>query len=233
MVWCRWPRCRKSSVIKISVVSCDDLCVGKCVGTHMPENFAQRLNAPELGPCACSQVRRTARAISSFYDAALSAADLTITQYAILTNIARAGRLKLTVLAAKLGMERTTLTRNLRPLMKTNLVKTNTGNDRRERLLQLTAAGQRRLHRSLPLWEEAQRQFVSHIGSESLPELRALLASAESIFTKVFSTKPETPGRARLRAGNKPGPAKKTRQTDLPRGKRKGFLKQKPARLTK
>jgi len=87
----------------------------------MPENFAQRLNAPELGPCACSQVRRTARAISSFYDAALSAADLTITQYAILTNIARAGRLKLTVLAAKLGMERTTLTRNLRPLMKNKL----------------------------------------------------------------------------------------------------------------
>jgi DNA-binding MarR family transcriptional regulator len=199
----------------------------------MRENFAQRLHAPELGPCACSQVRRTARAISSFYDAALSAADLTITQYAILTNIARAGSLKLTVLAAKLGMERTTLTRNLRPLMKTNLVKTTTGNDRRERLLQLTAAGQRRLHRSLPLWEEAQRQFVSHIGSESLPELRALLASAESIFTKVFSTKPETPGRARLRAGNKPGPAKKTRQTDLPRGKRKGFLKQKLARLTK
>jgi hypothetical protein len=118
-------------------------------------------------------------------------------------------------------------------LMKTNLVKTTTGNDRRERLLQLTAAGQRRLHRSLPLWEEAQRQFVSHIGSESLPELRALLASAESIFTKVFSTKSETLERARLRAGNKPGPTKKTRQTDLPRGKRKGFLKQKLARLTK
>src|SRR5260221_12216468 len=92
----------KSPVIKISVVSCDDLCVDKCVATHMPENFAQRLNAPELGPCACSQVRRTARAISSFYDAALSASDLTITPYAILTKIARAGRLKLTVLAAKL-----------------------------------------------------------------------------------------------------------------------------------
>ena len=74
----------------------------------MLENFAQRLHAPELGPCACSQVRRTARAVSSFYDAALTAADLTITQYSILTNIARAGSLKLTVLAAKLGMERTT-----------------------------------------------------------------------------------------------------------------------------
>src|SRR5260221_12716959 len=101
--------------------------------------------------------------------------------------------------------------------MKTNLVKTTTGNDRRERLLQLTAAGQRRLHRSLPLWEEAQRQFVSHIGSESLPELRALLATAESIFTKVFSTKPETPGRARSRAANKASPAQKTPHTHLPR----------------
>jgi hypothetical protein len=62
------------------------------------------------------------------------------------------------------------------------------------------------------------------IGSESLPELRALLVSAESIFTKVFPTKPEIPERARSRARNKPCLAEKTQKTELHRSKQRGFL---------
>jgi DNA-binding MarR family transcriptional regulator len=60
-------------------------------------------------------------------------------------------------------------------------------------LLQLTAAGRRKLVRSLPLWEEAQRQFFLQIGTESLQELRALLTSAESAVTKVFSADQKKP----------------------------------------
>jgi DNA-binding MarR family transcriptional regulator len=78
------------------------------------------------------------------------------------------------------------LTRNLRPLTRAKWVVAGTGKDRRQHLLQLTAAGRRKLVCSLPLWEEAQRQFLSRIGTESLRELRALLASAESAVTKAF-----------------------------------------------
>ena len=66
-------------------------------------------------------------------------------------------------------------------------------------MLQLTAAGRRRLVRSLPLWEEAQRQFLSQFGTESLQELRALLTSAESAVTKAFTADQEKPQPARLR----------------------------------
>jgi hypothetical protein len=41
------------------------------------------------------------------------------------------------------------------------------------------------------LWEEAQRQFLSQIGSESVQELRALLTSSESAVTKAFSADQE------------------------------------------
>ena len=85
--------------------------------------------------------------------------DLTITQYSLLANIERAGQLSHTVLAEKVGMERTTLRRNLRPLTRAKWVTAGTGKDRRQHLLQLTAAGRRKLVRSLPLWEEAQRFF--------------------------------------------------------------------------
>jgi DNA-binding MarR family transcriptional regulator len=159
----------------------------------MQKEILKRLPAPKLGPCACSQVRRLARKLSSLYDTFLSPEDLTITQYSLLENIERAGQLSHTVLAHKLGMERTTLTRNLSPLTRAKWVTAATGKDRRQHLLQLTAAGRRKLVRSLPLWEEAQRQFISQIGTESLQELRALLASSESAVTKAFPANQEKP----------------------------------------
>ena len=159
----------------------------------MQEEIRKRLHTPKLGPCACSQVRRLARKLSSLYDTLLSPEDLTITQYSLLANIERAGQLRHTVLAEKMGMERTTLTRNLRPLTRAQWVAGVTGKDRRQHLLQLTAAGRRKLVCSLPLWEEAQRQFFSQIGSEPLQELRALLTSAESAVTKAFTADQEKP----------------------------------------
>jgi hypothetical protein len=82
----------------------------------MQEEVYKRLLAPTLGPCACSQVRRLARKLSFLYDTRLSPEDLTITQYSLLADIERAGQLSHAVLAEKVGMDRTTLTRNLRPL---------------------------------------------------------------------------------------------------------------------
>jgi DNA-binding MarR family transcriptional regulator len=159
----------------------------------MQEEILKRLHAPKLGPCACSQVRRLGRKLSSLYDALLSAEDLTITQYSLLADIERAGQLSHAVLAEKAGMDRTTLTRNLRPLTRAKWVAAGTGKDRRQRLLQLTAAGRRKLLRSLPLWEEAQRQFLSQVGTESMQELRALLTSAESAVANAFTADQEKP----------------------------------------
>ncbi len=159
----------------------------------MQEEIHKRLHAPELGPCLCSQVRRLARRLSSLYDTLLSPEDLTITQYSLLANIYRAGQLSHNVLAQKVGMERTTLTRNLHPLTRAKWVAAAPGQDRRQHWLQLTVAGRRKLVRGLPLWEKAQRQFLSQIGTESLQELRALLASTESAVTKAFTADQEKP----------------------------------------
>ena len=159
----------------------------------MQEEIHKRLHASKLGPCACSQVRRLARKLSSLYDTLLSPEDLTITQYSLLADIERADQLSHAVLAEKVGMERTTLTRNLRPLTRAKWVAAAAGQDRRQHLLQLTAVGRWKLVRSLPLWEEAQGQFLSQIGTESLQELRTLLTSSESAITKAFPASPEKP----------------------------------------
>src|ERR1700719_2510872 len=133
---------------------------------------------PALGRCACLQFRRTSRAVSALYDDFLSSAGLTVTQYALLVSIARAPGISRTVLAAKLEMERTPLTRNLRPLERDGFVTQKSGTDLRERILRLTASGQKRLDRSFPHWEAAQRAFFSEFGQDRFEILRSFLRNA-------------------------------------------------------
>jgi len=133
---------------------------------------------PALGPCACLQFRKTSRAVSALYDGFLSSAGLTVTQYALLVSIARAKGISRTVLAANLEMDRTTLTRNLRPLERDGFVTQKSGADLRERILRLTASGQKRLDRSFPHWEAAQRAFFSEFGQDRFEVLRSLLRNA-------------------------------------------------------
>jgi DNA-binding MarR family transcriptional regulator len=139
-----------------------------------------RLPPSKLGPCTCTDIRRAARKLTSLYDSALAPAEITITQYSILASIGRAGKLCHTVLAEKLGMDRTTLTRNLGPLVGAKWVIVGSGEDRRQRWLHLTAAGKKKLNHCLPLWEKVQSEFVSEIGAQQLHELRTLLRLVES-----------------------------------------------------
>lgn len=144
--------------------------------------MADLWNVPNsLGGCACSQLRRATRRVSSFYDGFLHTSGLTVTQHSLLVNIARAGAVSRSALAALLGMDRTTLTRNLQPLERDRLVvPAPAGADRRERLLRLSSAGRRKLAESYPLWEQAQQKFVEEMGSSALDQLRRLLKAAET-----------------------------------------------------
>ncbi len=138
------------------------------------------MNASQFGPCSCSQIRRTARKISNFYDSMLASSGLTVTQYALLANIGREGPLSRTELAGKVGMDRTTLTRNLSPLVSAKLILTAPGEDKREHRIRLSAAGGRKWRETQPLWETAQRRFASALGAGPLAGLRASLASVEA-----------------------------------------------------
>jgi DNA-binding MarR family transcriptional regulator len=156
----------------------------------MRQDLPQDLLLPELGPCVCSHVRRLARKLSSFYDATLAPEELTITQYSLLANIARAGQLQHTALAERVGMERTTLTRNLHPLIRAGWLKIVPGLDRRQRWLQLTSTGKRKLMRSFPLWEQAQRKFISQFGLKETDQLRTLIGAAQSAVANDLVGKP-------------------------------------------
>ena len=114
----------------------------------------------ELGyteDCACHKVRMAARAVTRAYDEALRPARLRASQLAVLVAINNNdGAISIVALAKIMGMDRSTLTRNLRPLEKEGLVAIGLEGWRRSRALEITEQGRWRLREALPLWRRAQ-----------------------------------------------------------------------------
>jgi DNA-binding MarR family transcriptional regulator len=116
--------------------------------------------------CACHKVRMAARAVTRAYDEALRPVDLRATQLAVLVAVGAEGTMSITALADFLGMDRTTLTRNLKPLEKGGLVAVGNEGWRRSRALEITKKGRARLREALPLWQRAQESLSSKLGDD-------------------------------------------------------------------
>ena len=142
-------------------------------------NVSKRLKEGQA--CACFNVRKTARVITQLYDEVLRPTGMRITQFALLMAAAGLGPVTVTRLAKLGAMDRTTLTRNLRPLEEQGLVHIEPGEDRRERQVTLTPRGQHALATAFPLWQEAQAKIVKGFGQERLQRLYAELADLRAI----------------------------------------------------
>jgi DNA-binding MarR family transcriptional regulator len=98
------------------------------------------------------------------------------TQRTILSQIARSGTPPLGELAEALVMDRGALTHNLKPLQRDGLVKISVDpQDRRNRLVALTAQGRAKLAESDALWARAQRGFEAGFGTTKSASLRKAL----------------------------------------------------------
>ncbi len=122
--------------------------------------------ALEPAACTCASLRRAARAVTQVYDEALRPSGLKATQFSLLATLARRGDQPLTRLAEALVMDRTTLTRNLKPLVGKGWVGVAQDGDQRVRRIALTHAGQEALERALPLWRDAQSRLVGRLGAK-------------------------------------------------------------------
>jgi DNA-binding MarR family transcriptional regulator len=140
---------------------------------------SNRLDPERLEQCACLSARKTARAVTRAFDAALAPSGLEATQFTVLAALAGASQ---TVgrLADELVMDRTTLSRNVQPLQRAGLLSVRQDRDARRRVIALTGAGSRKLKAAFPLWRKAQRETMAAVGRsrfvdalESMSELTA------------------------------------------------------------
>ncbi len=137
---------------------------------------ATRLPKPKSVGCTCLRLRKAARRVSQIYDRALEPFGLTVTQYGLIGHIAALDGIGIAALAAKMVMDPTTLTRNLKPLLRQGLlVLVPDARDRRARRLHLTEAGRQALVKAKPAWVGAQVHVEQLLGERDAPALNAVL----------------------------------------------------------
>jgi len=150
--------------------------------------LAETSSAPawveEVSVCACLNLRKAGRAVTQLFDDVMAPSGLKGTQFSVLATAAGLGPTPLSKLAEALVMDRTTLSRNLKPLVDHGLLRVERGQDRRERRVQITEAGRLALEHALPYWRMAQERVTGTFGRERwqtmLGELRGVIAAIET-----------------------------------------------------
>src|SRR5436190_19286866 len=124
--------------------------------------------------CFCMTSREVARKITRLYDSWMQDSGIRITQFSILSQLMLRGEMPLGRLAGLLGMERTTLTRNLAPPEARKWITARTGDDPRARMIAITATGRAAVRRAFPYWSSAQAEVGKLLGSDGQAALKLL-----------------------------------------------------------
>ncbi len=151
---------------------------------HRPEpdrNAAETDSDMDLSLCICANLRKTTRVVTQFYDGALHPTGLRAGQFTLLAVLAKLGDMPLTRLAEVLVMDRTTLSRNLKPLVARGLISNDSDADQRVRRVGLTGEGTRLFEAALPLWRQAQSRFFQGLGPEGAAALLEDLSATLSV----------------------------------------------------
>lgn len=122
----------------------------------------------------CGSFRRTARALTQMYEAALRPVGLRSTQFTILQALLLAGEVSQGRLGEMLAMDSTSLTRTLAIMQRAGWVSEQRGEDRRERRIGLSSAGKAKLEGAWPVWEKVQTRLRRRLGKQKWESLLQL-----------------------------------------------------------
>ena len=126
--------------------------------------------------CISNSLQKTARAVARIYAEEMRASGLTRGQFPILESLATVKVLPLSVLARRLYLDRTTLTRNLTPLERDGLVlRPPDPLDARVRQVAISPAGSRTLRTARRGWKRAQKRVLERIGVDGWRTLETTL----------------------------------------------------------
>ena len=124
--------------------------------------------------CLCYKLRATSRKVTRRYDSALKPVGLKANQFSVMVAISIMSPVSITDLSEALAMDRTTLTRNLRPLEKSGLIKLTDGYGR-IRDITLSEEGVSTLKKAKPLWNSAQSKLRKELGDTDSEQIGQLL----------------------------------------------------------
>lgn len=151
----------------------------------------QEINAKDC----CFNLRKVTRAVTQFYDRHLESAGIRSTQFTLLLTLTSATGKTLTEMAEGLVMDRTTLTRNLKPIEKAGYITTVKLPDRRTKGYVLTDKGREAIEKGIPLWKKAQHHIVERLSEQRYEKLLDELTFVRSHcnLPKTVRPKPSVP----------------------------------------
>lgn len=138
------------------------------------------MRATPVQPRGCThfRIRRLLRAVARLYDAEFAEAGLKGTQYSLLAQLAAIGPVQPAELARRMGMDASTLTRNLKLLVDAGWVVQGPGPDGRSRSVSLTPAGRAKQLDARRHWKRAQLALNARLGEARVAALHALTDDA-------------------------------------------------------
>jgi DNA-binding MarR family transcriptional regulator len=117
--------------------------------------------------CPAFQARVAARALTRYYNACFRPLGITAEQFSLLVGIGGSHEPTLAELAARAGVDATTLSRNVKSLEQRNLVRNRGGRGRAGKRLVLTDKGRRLMGESMAVWERARARLADALGEET------------------------------------------------------------------
>jgi DNA-binding MarR family transcriptional regulator len=115
------------------------------------------------------------RVVTRHYDAYLSATGLKNTQYSLLSHVAALGPIRPSDLAQRMGLDASTLTRNLQPLVSQGWLRMGPGGDARSRLIEATEKGHVKRREAKREWKRAQLALNARLGAKRVAALHSLI----------------------------------------------------------
>lgn len=139
------------------------------------------MRSESTNKCHCINIRRAAVAVTDYYDRLLRPAGITLNQFSLLKNLEDIGISSVSGLANHVGLDRSTLVRGIKPLMKAGYIEDISQSGKRDNQLRLTSLGHKTVDAALPLWEQAQKGVLDQMGAEGLATLTKLLSKMEML----------------------------------------------------
>ena len=150
--------------------------------THNPS-----IDPAEISPAACvaNNLRKITRTIIHTYEEALQESGITIGQFSTLGTLNQTGPLPIQKLAAAMEIDRTTLARNLKPMIRNGLVEIMADpTDGRAKIVHLTHNGQITLAKAGPSWLEVQKYFLAGLGEEQVTQMISTFGDLAALARK-------------------------------------------------
>ena len=132
--------------------------------------------------CLCFQLRAAARRASALYTGRLAPIGLGLPQYSLVGMAAACEKQNgrppsITELAAALDLDRSTLSRNLKPMVAAGLVEVMPSGHGRARLVRATREGRAAYRAGVALWRAAQDEAQAALGAHFNGLMQALQAA--------------------------------------------------------